>query len=761
VKSFLRLKLPLILCFLVAIAFSLKNIREPDIWWQLKTGEWILENHQVPKQDIFSYTFEGKPWINIKWGSEVLFAVVSKIAGPECIFLLQVLVSCLLVYILFLLCKTIAETFEIDHPQKNSIFIFSILFAIFGIEYRIIGRPEMFSHLFSALFILILLRNQKQNSNKIYWLIPLQLLWANMHEAFGTGIVLMMIFTVAEWFNWWYGRKIKSENKIPKQLTIATLLSIASIIINPNGFELLLRPFNIFGQVLENKFTTELMDYSSYLFWQKEAFIGLLVLIISVTGLFFIFRLQRNKKEKILSFIIRRKLTSVILVMLAFLYLASTAYRNIAFLVIVLTPLFASGLVLLISFIKKENIQKTVEKFYLLNISIVLVLYVSVVSGKYYKWFDRNDRYGLETVSNINPAGASDFIIKNNLKGNAYCDYLTSSYLLWKNYPQFKSFIDLRDLDVFDNDFFLKFAESINDGDAFRKLDSTYHFKYAVVLANPQFSRLINYLYTDSSYSLAFVDAVATVFIKQPEKKNSNLLTPTKPLNQSVIAYGISKFFNPFYKTFNYGEIDNDLLAASFFNMLGKTELVKNYTLKSSKNAKEKYQANELLGQVYFSMASNDTVPASSAMILDSAKYFLQLSLKENPDYVPAYMDIGAIAFREQRYKDALKNFEKACSLEKNNLNSHLYAGQVLTTMSNQTSGASQKKNIEGALYHYKKADRLNPNNPVIMSNLGFLYYRLNDCDHAVFYLDQIKDYDGISEQERAAAKDCLKKCGN
>lgn len=760
-KSFLQNKLPFILCFLVAIAFSLKNIREPDIWWQLKTGEWILENHQVPKQDVFSFTFEGKQWINIKWGSEVLFAIVSKITAPECIFLLQVLVSYLLVYVLFLLCKTISELFEIDDQQKKAINIFSIFLAIFGMEYRIIGRPEMFSHLFTVLFFLLLLKNQEQKSNKIYWLIPLQILWANMHEAFGTGVVLLIIFSAAEWFNWWYGKKIKSENEIPKQLTIVTLLSIVAIVINPNGVELLLRPFNIFGQVLENKFTTELMDYSSFMFWQKEAFISLLIFIVSVSGIFFLFFNQRIKKEKIISFIIRRKFTSIILVLLAFVYLASTAYRNIAFLVIVSIPIFAGSLTVMVSKIKNQKFKNAVQYLFILNIIIGIIFYVSVVSGKYYKWFERNDRYGLETVSNINPSGVTDFILKNKLSGNAYCDYLTSSYLLWKLYPNFKTFIDLRDLDVFDNEFFTKFAESINDGNAFKKLDSTYHFKYAVVLANPQFSRLINYLYTDSTYSLAFVDAVATVFIKQPPKKNIDFLTPTKPLQQSKIGFAISKIFNPFYKTFNYEEIDNDLLAASFFNMLGRTDLVKNFTLISSRNAKEKYQSNELLGQVYFSLASNDTFPETSAIMLDSAKYFLQLSQKENPNYVPVYMDFGAIAFREQRYKDALKNFEKACLLEKNNLNAHLYSGQVYTTLSNQSSGSSQKKNIEGALDHYKKADRLNPNNPIIMSNLGFLYFRLNDCDHAVFYLDQIKDYEGISEQERTAAKNCLKKCAN
>ena len=759
-SSFFKNKFPIILCYLVAIAFSLKNVREPDLWWQLKTGEWIMEHKQVPKQDVFSYTFEGKPWVNIKWGSEVIYATVAKIAGPESVFLLQIIVSCLLVFLLYKLCSFAATWFETDHPEKNALIIFTILFAIFGLEYRIIGRPEMFSHLFTALFLLLLFRNQKNNSKEILWLIPLQLLWANMHEAFGIGVVITMIFFVSSWINYLYGKKLKLEIEKPIRLSIVTVLSIAAIAVNPYGIELLIKPFEIFGQVFENKFTTELFDYSSYLFWQKEAYIAIIILTIAVAGILFLFKTQRNKTEHLIAFIIRKRLLVVILLLISFTYLASTAYRNIAFLMIVAAPFFYAALNLLLSKISSNKFNQAILNFYFINIILGVVLYVSVVSGKYYQYFERNDRFGLEVVSNINPIGATEFIVKNNLHGNAFTDYLTSSYLLWKLYPTYKTFIDLRDLDVFDNQFFNQFAEAISDGNSFKKLDSVYHFNYAVVLANPQFSRLLNYLYNDSTYQLAFVDAVAAVFVKNSVKQKDVPLTPTIAQSQNGIAYLLSKLFNPFYHTFDYNEIDNNLLAASFYSMLGESEIVKKYTLQSAQISKEKYQANELLAQYYYNIATNDTSTARQTMMMDSAKYYLQMSLKENAEYAPTYMDLGAIAFREQRFKDALKNFEKAAQLEKNNLNANLYAAEALTTMANQ-GGSQQKKNLQEAISFYKKADRLNPNNPIIMSNMGFVYYRLNDCEHAVFYLEQVKDFEGLSQKEKDYAKECLSRCGH
>src|SRR5262245_59756863 len=88
----------LLLSYLLAFALSIKSFREPDLWWQIRTGEWILEHNAVPKTDVFSYSMQGTPWINIKWGFEAAAAFVARLLGPESVFILQAMVSCLLVF---------------------------------------------------------------------------------------------------------------------------------------------------------------------------------------------------------------------------------------------------------------------------------------------------------------------------------------------------------------------------------------------------------------------------------------------------------------------------------------------------------------------------------------------------------------------------------------------------------------------------------------------------------------------------------------
>ena len=81
------------LCLLTGIVLSLKAIREPDLWWMYRTGEWMLEQGQVTRQDPFSYTFEGVEWINVKWLFEILISLAKNAFGVEFIFVFQALVT--------------------------------------------------------------------------------------------------------------------------------------------------------------------------------------------------------------------------------------------------------------------------------------------------------------------------------------------------------------------------------------------------------------------------------------------------------------------------------------------------------------------------------------------------------------------------------------------------------------------------------------------------------------------------------------------
>ena len=71
----------LVIVFALALfTMSARNVADPDVWWHLRTGQLILQNHSFFHTDPYSFTRFGQPWINHEWFSEVLLFSLYRVA---------------------------------------------------------------------------------------------------------------------------------------------------------------------------------------------------------------------------------------------------------------------------------------------------------------------------------------------------------------------------------------------------------------------------------------------------------------------------------------------------------------------------------------------------------------------------------------------------------------------------------------------------------------------------------------------------------
>lgn len=517
-------------------------MREPDLWWQIRTGEWILDNKKVPMQDIFSFLHTQSEWINIKWGFEVLAAFVTRNLGVESVLLIQLLVSVLMIYFLY-------KTFALFKPISLIHYFVTSIFILLCIEYRIVGRPEMFSHLMCIIFQYILLHHLIYNSRYIYLLIPLQILWCNMHEAYFIGVVQVALYAMYHWFLFF-----KKKCIIPIKLSVLVLLVYISNIVNPRGFILLYRPFNIFSQVHDNKYTTELDNIFSIHYWHKESIIFVL-LIAFILFLLFV------RKKVVYAIASSNQVYWLLTCIVVFAFLSITAYRNVVFFYLISAPFFYLVIV---------TITPHIDKYKWLLLSVSIVLYMLVINNTYYRLTQSRDRYGWEVLSINNPIGVAEYIEQHQLKNKkCFSDYLTSSYLLWKLQPNFKTYIDLRDLDVFSQSEFEHYAKLINEPESFLKEDHIYQFDY-VVLYRKANEILHQYLYNDSIYACVYADPVACIYQKTDNLPHNDFFSNCNSITQNNFSIFINKLFNPMYEPYDYDNANFDLEAASFYTMVGK-----------------------------------------------------------------------------------------------------------------------------------------------------------------------------------------------
>ena len=47
--------------FLGLLAMTARSATDPDLWWHLRTGQWMVENGRVAHTDHFSFTRDGSP----------------------------------------------------------------------------------------------------------------------------------------------------------------------------------------------------------------------------------------------------------------------------------------------------------------------------------------------------------------------------------------------------------------------------------------------------------------------------------------------------------------------------------------------------------------------------------------------------------------------------------------------------------------------------------------------------------------------------
>jgi hypothetical protein len=92
-KRFYQLTL-VTLVYLLPSVQAMLPVDDPDIWWHLRTGEWIARAGGVPVTDPFSSFGYQKPWIAYSWLFELIVSGVHSLFGLHGIVFLPSLWVC-------------------------------------------------------------------------------------------------------------------------------------------------------------------------------------------------------------------------------------------------------------------------------------------------------------------------------------------------------------------------------------------------------------------------------------------------------------------------------------------------------------------------------------------------------------------------------------------------------------------------------------------------------------------------------------------
>ncbi len=632
-------------------------ILDSDIWLHLKTGELIWQNKLVPQQDIFSFTFPSKPWVD----HEPLFQLISYFVYSRASADGLILLSCYVIFLAFFL------LFLMAHKKLNSYFEAALLLFAAGLASvsRFNIRPDIFSVLFLCIYLYLLMFYI--NKNALWLLIPVQVLWVNFHGYFFLGPLTLFFFILAEFIRrsspklpWDWKKESPLTGPVYKRLQIIFILSILASLVNPSGIKGALYPVYVFKDIFIGKakiFFSYIRELQPTFNIKNYSWDYYYLLVFLCFG------------SLILNF---KRLKIVEIFLSVFFFIFALTQRNIVFFVAAaffILPRYAAGGLSFIQRKLKVEKAKPAVAYYLVRICLILIFIVWI-------WL-RIDRISLECFYNFDtkmfvsthigvlekhyPKEAVDFILGNNINGNMLNDFNSGAYLIGRAGPARKVFIDGR-TEFYGDKFFKEYQDAVSgDEAAFKKLEGKYNISGVLLTETSSgFPGLAKVLIEKPEWRLVFFDEIAAVFLKDTLSNKElikkfgidfNKYQPPKTDLRELAALRV--FPLPYIK------------RAKFFYLIKKDALVISEAKEALRIMPDSYEAFRILGKAYLRTGSYE----DAFLALRSASILM-------PRNAGILADLGGSLIMLKDYKAAEKTLKAALRLRKNYPLEHYESGR-------------------------------------------------------------------------------------
>src|SRR5579885_2118992 len=205
------------LAVIYAFLAGFHTLEDFDLGWQLASGKWIVQHHQIFSSDVFSYTAAGQPWVYPAL-SGIFFYACYLVGGYASLTWVGALASAGTVAILL---------------RKNTMALAALaLIAVPMIASRTQPRAEMFSTILFAAYLALLWKHYR-NDRTAMWLLPfLMVLWVNLHPGFISGVMLCLAYVCIEGLDCISAEKRAATIERLRRAWIWLLLTLVSTILN-------------------------------------------------------------------------------------------------------------------------------------------------------------------------------------------------------------------------------------------------------------------------------------------------------------------------------------------------------------------------------------------------------------------------------------------------------------------------------------------------------------------------------------------------
>lgn len=497
-----KVAIALLLCTIgVVVLYLMRPIADPDFFWHLKTGQWILQHQALPSIDPFSLAppaaddLRASFLLTSYWFSQTIYAALYALGGWWGIALLRVALVGVMATLFFSRC-------DLRQPAKVSLLL---LVGVQILETYPLERPQVFSFVFFAVLLVLLerYREQREGENNTVVFAALvavvMLVWANMHGGFFVGQATLLLFLVMEGVKFFHPALSPLEKRRYGGLGLIVLAGLTASFFNPNPLNSFKILFNI-GDTNTFLFTTNIEYYSSLRILREYSdytiVLNWLMMALVVGSM-----LTSGRRQDIV--------WPVLLAGTAFMGCQHVRYM----------PFFLIAALFYLGKCRYEGAVGTFFKTFLVVSALMAAIWFSRDEARNFSPFIR----GQWGVDQSFPVSAADFAVQNKLPGPVYNTYLWGGYLVWRLGPERKIYCDGRVLDP--SRYWEYLSSTIGSQGAtpyWKEIFRKNGIQTAIVQTKEdtgQMSSLAASINRDSDWTLVFAQDNAAVFVRKAERR--------------------------------------------------------------------------------------------------------------------------------------------------------------------------------------------------------------------------------------------------
>jgi hypothetical protein len=227
---------PEVLFFLVVwlgltARFQSRAFQDPGAFWHTRVGDLILDRGFMTT-DPFTYTFTGQTWIPQQWGGEVLMSLAHRFGGFDTVLhLYTVMMAFTFTWVFSRMVRNGL------HPVMASVLV---LGAVVITAFHFYARPHIFTIVGMVVTMAALMDYERGRANlwRLWWLIPFNILWTNIHGGVLGGVLTMGLAVVG-----WIGTSLiqKTPGRWRTAIVLCGLVAACGLtpFVNPFGMEML------------------------------------------------------------------------------------------------------------------------------------------------------------------------------------------------------------------------------------------------------------------------------------------------------------------------------------------------------------------------------------------------------------------------------------------------------------------------------------------------------------------------------------------